>query len=77
MPTPQELLPVLFDETLDFDQFVTWETLASLQSDRIEPELRLVVVALDVNMRRLCIVTGIKEESVRARKAHAWHDILL
>jgi hypothetical protein len=43
------------------------ETPAVLKSDRVEPEFGFIPLALNVNVRRLITITGVKEESVRAR----------
>src|SRR4051812_46825093 len=53
MPSVQSLLPVPLDDRLDLADLVAGEPPAPLQPDGVEPELRLAVVAFDMDVRRL------------------------
>src|ERR1044072_2262565 len=67
IPTPQQVFPVVLDQFLYAFYLSPAEAAASLQSHRIEPELGLVFIAFDVNVRRLVCVASIKEEPVRPK----------
>jgi len=51
-------------QRLDITQFPPRKATASFQSDRIEPELRFIVIPCDVNMLRFAAVAGLKEEAM-------------
>jgi hypothetical protein len=57
---------ILLYNPLNPIKFLTAEASASLESDGIEPELRCIIIAFDVNVKGLAAVTSIKEESVRS-----------
>src|SRR4051794_4348937 len=65
IPALQQLLPVFFDQCPDAVDVLPAEAAAALQPDGIEPELRLGVVTLDVDVRRLTPVASVKEKPER------------
>jgi hypothetical protein len=74
IPPPQKAFSVFLYEPLYPIDFSSAETPAVLKPDRIKPEFGLILVALNVNVRRLITVTRIKEESVRTTDQDSWHD---
>src|SRR5262249_37802265 len=73
MPALQQRRLVLLDQLPDAVNFLAAETVAALQPHRIEPELGLAVVALDVDVRRPAAVAGIEEEPERPAAEHRRH----
>src|SRR5262249_10514695 len=74
MPTLQQLRLMLLDQLPDAIDFLAAEAVAALQPYRVEPELRLAVVALNRDVRRLATVTDVEEEVERPaaeRRRHA------
>jgi hypothetical protein len=73
MPAIQQVLLVLLNDLLNLVDLLAGEPSASLQPDGIEPEFRLSVVALDVDVRWLIPIAGIEEESIRSAAEDGWH----
>ncbi len=73
MPAIQQVLLVHLDDLLYLVELLAGECPASPQPHRIEPELRLAVVALDVDVRWLIPVAGIAKEPVRPAAKHGRH----
>ena len=61
------------DDFVDSTEFCSIEATASLQPDRIEPELGDLVLTLDVNVLRFIAIAGVKEQSIRAYPEYCWH----
>ncbi len=61
------------DDFVDSTEFCSIEATASLQPDRIEPELGDLVLTLDVNVLRFIAIAGVKEQSIRAYSEYCWH----
>lgn len=61
------------DDFVDATELCPSKPTASLQSDRIEPELSDLVLTLDVNMLRLVAIARVEEQSVRAYPEYCWH----
>ena len=57
---------MLTHEAFDLAQLILRETAIELQSDGLQPELRLLALARDVHVRWFASVTRVKEEAVRA-----------
>ena len=55
------------NQTLQLPKLSAGESVASFQTYRIKPELRLRGVTLDMNVGRLALIRRVKEEPVRAR----------
>ena len=55
-------------------EFLASKASASLQADRIELELRLAIVALDVDVSRLVPVARVEEEAIRALVKDGRHN---
>jgi hypothetical protein len=53
---------MLLDQFADPVELFPAEAAAALQPDWVEPELRLAIVTLDMDVRRLASVAGVKEE---------------
>src|SRR5437667_4348118 len=64
IPTVQQLLPILLDQSLLLIQFVTTKTAAQRQSNRVQPELCLVPLALHVNVRRFIPIARVEEKPI-------------
>src|SRR5207248_7894712 len=64
MPTLQQLRQVLVDERPDLVNVPTLEAVAALKPHRVEPELCLAVIPLDVHVRRFPAVTRVEEEPI-------------
>lgn len=60
---------MLFDKPLNALKRDARKPTTVLQPDRIEPELRDIVIALDVDMTRFIAVTSIKEEPIRTSRS--------
>src|SRR5438093_400288 len=58
IPSLQEMPLVFFDQMTDLVDLLPAEAMAALKFNWVEPELRLAVVALDVDMRRLATVAA-------------------
>ena len=54
---------MIFHKFFDPVDFNTRKTTATLQSDRIKPEFRGILVSFDVYMGRFIAITRIKEET--------------
>jgi hypothetical protein len=73
MPTPQQLLLLVLDQLLKPADLAPGKTTTMPQPHLIKPELRSVVISLDVDMQWLVTVACIKEESVRTSPKHRRH----
>jgi hypothetical protein len=61
------------DDFVDSTEFCPSKATASLQPDRIEPELSDLVLTLDVNMLRFVSIASVEEQSVRAYPEYCRH----
>lgn len=64
---------MVHDDFVDSTELRSSKATASLQPDRIEPELRDLVLTLDVNMLRFVAIARVEEQSVRAYPEYGWH----
>jgi hypothetical protein len=62
MPSAQKVLLVLLDDRWDLMDLLASESTAPLAANRSEPELRLAVITLDVNVWQFIPVSGVEEE---------------
>ena len=69
----QQNLSVVLNKFPDASNIGSTEPSACLQSHGFKPELRQVIVALNVNVLRLIPVTGVKEESLRSNPQYRRH----
>src|SRR5688572_10265655 len=76
MPDLQETFTVLDHDSQYSTEFVSPETLVGRKLDRVEPELGLGVVPLDVNVRRLPSLVREEVKTVRSDRCDPRHDIL-
>jgi hypothetical protein len=67
------LIAVIVDYTPNLSQFQAVEPAATLEPNRIEPELCDPIVPLDMDMTGLIAITGIKKESIWSRSHYSWH----
>lgn len=67
---------MLFDQSVQPINFFATEAAAILQSNRLQPKLGEVVIALDMHMRRLIAITRIKEKPVRANSQNGRHFLM-
>jgi hypothetical protein len=65
------------DDFVDSTEFCPSKPTASLQPDRVEPELRDLVLTLDVNMLRFVSIAGVEEQSVRAHPEYCRHLLVV
>jgi hypothetical protein len=56
---------ILFYKLANPVELLTAEASTSLQPNGVEPELRHILITLDVYVRGLIAITGIEEEPVR------------
>jgi hypothetical protein len=68
---------MLLDEGPNFVNLFAAEMVTPLQPNGVEPELRLRVVALNVDVRRLTTVPRIEEETVRTTAEYGRHVPML
>lgn len=73
IPSLHELHVMTPDDFVDSTEFCSIEATASLQPDRIEPELGDLVLTLDVNVLRFIAIAGVKEQSIRAYPEYCRH----
>src|SRR5262249_37084458 len=77
MPALQQPLPMRLHQTPDAIDFLPAEAVAAFEPDRVEPELGLTIVALDVHVRRLAAIAGVEEEPERPATEHRRHATML
>jgi hypothetical protein len=65
-PTFHQMYLLLSDESAYSVEFFTTEAAAPLQVYGVQPEFRCIIVALDVDVRRLISVTRVEEKAVRS-----------
>src|SRR5579863_10000383 len=73
IPRLQEKRPVLCHHRLYCAEFVCAKSEIRCELDRIEPEFRRQIVAVDMNVRRLVRLVTVEVETVRARPQHRRH----
>jgi hypothetical protein len=61
------------DDFVNSTEFCPIKATASLQPDRIEPELGDLVLTLDVNVLRFITIAGVEEQSIRAYPEYCRH----
>jgi hypothetical protein len=66
IPTPYQILSIVFNQFQNAIDFATAKPATALQSHRIEPKLCDVVVSLNVNMLGLIAITGVKVKPIRS-----------
>jgi hypothetical protein len=64
IPAPRQIFLIELDHPLNAAQFLSAKASIPLQSNRIQPELGLTIVALDMDVRRLGSIAGIEEKTV-------------
>ena len=64
---------VSVDQLLDTVNFCPGKATTTLQPTRIKPELRDVIVTLDVNMRGFIPIPSIEEKTVWPDSEYRWH----
>jgi hypothetical protein len=68
---------MLLDQLVDSVDLFSTKAVTALQSNGVEPELRLTVVPLYMNMRRLAPIAGIEEEPERTYSENSRHVPML
>jgi hypothetical protein len=61
------LLLVVVEDSLDASDLGARKSSVALQSDRVKPELRQLVIMLNMNMRRLITISCVKKRNGMAR----------
>jgi hypothetical protein len=61
------------EEPLNASDLCTRKSSVTLQSDRVKPELRQPIIMLDMYMRRLITISGVKKETVGTDSENGWH----
>ena len=64
---------VLSDDLLNPADLLPRKAAAAVQPDRVKPELRGVVIPLNVHVRRFFPVAGIEEETLGTDAQDRWH----
>jgi hypothetical protein len=64
---------VVVEESLDAPNLCTRKSSVALQSDRVKPELRQLVIMLNMNMGRLITISCVKKEPVWPDSENGWH----
>src|SRR6266851_2349764 len=77
IPCLQEVPLVSLHQIADSVDLLPTEPMAAFDLDRVEPELRLAVVALNVNVRRLVAVAGVEEKPKRSAAVHRGNPPML
>jgi hypothetical protein len=75
IPGLQELPLVFLDQMKDLGDLLPAEAVAAVEFDRVEPELRLAVVPLNVNVGRLTAIARVEEESERSTTEYRGHAL--
>ena len=68
---------MLLDQLADAVDLFPAEAAAAIHPDWVEPELRLAVVAFDVDVRRLAPIASVEEEPESTRSQHSRHTPML
>jgi hypothetical protein len=68
---------MILDQLADSINLFSGETAAALQPNGVEPELRLAVVAFDMDVRRLIPIAGIEEEPEWTHAEYSRHVLML
>lgn len=75
MPRFEEFGFVGLDDGLDGQKLGRAKSSATVKSHRFDPELRGIIVALHVDMRRLRAVVGVKVEPIRPDSQDGWRAV--
>jgi hypothetical protein len=67
----------LFDEARNVMKLGCAEAVAHGKRDWLKSELRLDVIARDVDVRRLVVFAVVKVETIKANAQHRWHRLML
>jgi len=73
MPSLQEIVPTFDNDRPQSGQFLRAETVGTSQFHRIEPELSRLVVAFNVNMRRLSVFETVEKEANSSQSNNRRH----
>jgi hypothetical protein len=68
---------VFLDEVADFSKFVAPEVNRACEPNRAEPELRVALCLLNVDMRWLVSFAAEKKESIPFNPQNSWHSSLI
>jgi hypothetical protein len=77
IPSLLERLPVFLHQPQEFCQLVAAEPTITRQPRRVEPELRIALRLLNVNVRRLIAFAAEEEEPITALPQHLGHTPIL
>lgn len=64
---------ILFNDYTQISEFVSAKTTIGCQGNRIQPEFCVIVIPLDMNMRRLKVLPAVEEETVRTDSQYRGH----
>jgi hypothetical protein len=67
----------LLNQSLNPSNLNRLEAAAGLEANGAQPELRRVLISLDVNVRRLVRIARVEEETIRAGPQHRRHRYTL
>jgi hypothetical protein len=73
MPTPEESSLVLAHHQYDTSQFTARKATAVLETNRVQPHLGAIGIALNVDVGRLVPIAGEEEAAVRADTKDGGH----
>lgn len=76
IPSPQQHYAVPVQHLLNSTDLAAGKSTAPLQPDRIEPELRNFILALNMNMRCFIPIACVEEDTVRTNPEYCRHLLL-
>ncbi len=74
IPRARQSFVMISDNLLDPPEFLRREASATFEADRVEPDLRLAVVAFHMYMGRFIAVTRVEEKTVRSNSQDCGHQ---
>ena len=64
---------MVVEKSLDASHLCARKPSVTLQSDRVNPELRQLVIMLDMHIARLFTISGVKKETVGTDSQNGWY----
>jgi len=61
------------EELLNASDLSARKPSVTLQPDRVKPELRQLIIMLDMHMRRLISISSVEKEPVGTDSENGWH----
>jgi hypothetical protein len=64
---------MVIEDSLNTSDLGARESSVALQSDGVKPELRQLVIMLNMNMRRLIMISCVEKEPIWSDSENGWH----